>query len=76
MELYLTLKQCGPMILAVAFLLYDGWAREARIARQITRLEKEYRQRGLDGCRYNREGGPRRGGTPGPTVEIRDLGDL
>jgi hypothetical protein len=37
------LKQYGPLILVVAFLLWQGWVRETRMSKRITRLEDEQR---------------------------------
>ena len=37
------LKQYGPLALVVAFLLWQGWVREARMSKRITKLEDEQR---------------------------------
>jgi len=37
------LKQYGPLVLVVAFLLWQGWAREIRMGKRIVRLEDEQR---------------------------------
>ena len=37
------LKQYGPLVLVVAFLLWQGWVREARMSKRITKLEDEQR---------------------------------
>ncbi len=37
------LKQYGPVVLAVAFLLWQSWVRETRMSKRITRLEDEQR---------------------------------
>ena len=65
MELLLVLKQCGPIILAVAVLLFDGWARETRVSKHIARLENEYHQGGLGGWPLSLLRPPRRGGDSG-----------
>lgn len=39
------LKQYGPLVLAVAFFLWQGWVREGRLSKRIEKLEDE--QRGL-----------------------------
>jgi hypothetical protein len=42
-DLILLLKQYGPLVLVVAFLLWQGWVRECRMGRRITKLEDEQR---------------------------------
>jgi hypothetical protein len=37
------LKQYGPLALVVTFLLWQGWLREARMSKRITKLEDEQR---------------------------------
>ena len=37
------LKQYGPLVLVVAFLLWQGWVREARMSKRIAKLEDEQR---------------------------------
>ena len=37
------LKQYGPLVLVVAFLLWQGWVREIRMGKRIVRLEDEQR---------------------------------
>jgi len=37
------LKQYGPLVLVVAFLLWQGWVRECRMNRRIVKLEDEQR---------------------------------
>ena len=37
------LKQYGPLVLVVAFLLWQGWVRETRMSKRIVRLEDEQR---------------------------------
>jgi hypothetical protein len=39
----LLLKQYGPLVLVVALLLWQGWVRETRMSKRITRLEDEQR---------------------------------
>jgi hypothetical protein len=36
-------KQYGPLILAVAFILWQGWVRESRLNKRIEKLEDEQR---------------------------------
>ncbi|MEN6367695.1 MAG: hypothetical protein ABFC88_12865 [Thermoguttaceae bacterium] len=42
-DLLLLLKQYGPLILVVAFFLWQGWVREGRMSKRITGLEDEQR---------------------------------
>jgi hypothetical protein len=37
------LKQYGPLVLVVAFLLWQGWVREGRMSKRIGKLEDEQR---------------------------------
>jgi len=37
------LKQYGPLVLVVAFLLWQGWVREGRMSKRIVKLEDEQR---------------------------------
>ncbi len=37
------LKQYGPLVVVVAFLLWQGWVREVRMGKRITKLEDEQR---------------------------------
>ena len=37
------LRQYGPLVLVVAFLLWQGWVREVRMGKRIVRLEDEQR---------------------------------
>ena len=37
------LKQYGPLVLVMAFLLWQGWVREGRMGKRIVRLEDEQR---------------------------------
>jgi hypothetical protein len=37
------LKQYGPLVLAMAFLLWQGWVREGRMGKRIVKLEDEQR---------------------------------
>jgi len=37
------LKQYGPLVLVVAFLLWQGWVRECRMGKRIVRLEDQQR---------------------------------
>jgi hypothetical protein len=37
------LKQYGPLVLVVVFLLWQGWVRETRMSKRITKLEDEQR---------------------------------
>jgi len=37
------LKQYGPLVLVVAYLLWQGWVRECRMNKRIVRLEDEQR---------------------------------
>ena len=64
MELYLILKQWCPMILAMALLLWDDLVRETWINKQITKLEKEYRQGRRGGSLLGLMRPPRPGGDP------------
>ena len=42
-DVVLLLKQYGPLVLVVAFLLWQGWCRETRMSKRITKLEDEQR---------------------------------
>jgi hypothetical protein len=42
-DLVLLLRQYGPLILVVAFFLWQGWVREGRLNKRITDLEDEQR---------------------------------
>ena len=42
-DLILLLKQYGPLIVVVAFFLWQGWVREGRMSKRITNLEDEQR---------------------------------
>jgi hypothetical protein len=42
-DVILLLKQYGPLILVGAFLLWQGWVRECRMSKRITKLEDEQR---------------------------------
>ncbi len=37
------LKQYGPLVVVVAFLLWQGWVRETRMGKRIAKLEDEQR---------------------------------
>lgn len=37
------LKQYGPLVVVVAFLLWQGWVRETRMGKRIVKLEDEQR---------------------------------
>ena len=37
------LKQYGPLVVVLAFLLWQGWVRETRMGKRIVRLEDEQR---------------------------------
>ena len=37
------LKQYGPLVLVMAFLLWQGWVREGRMGKRIVKLEDEQR---------------------------------
>jgi hypothetical protein len=37
------LKQYGPLVLVVVFLLWQGWVRECRMGKRIVKLEDEQR---------------------------------
>ena len=43
-DLYLLLKEYGPLVLIVAFLLWEGWTRENRLNNRIDHLEDEQRK--------------------------------
>ena len=43
-ELITVLKQYGPLVLVVAFFLWQGWCRENRMSARITKLEDDYKQ--------------------------------
>lgn len=38
------LKQYGPLVLMVCFLLWQGWLRECRLGNRINKLEDEQRK--------------------------------
>jgi len=38
------LKQFGPLVLVVAFFLWQGWVRECRLTRRIEKLEDEQKK--------------------------------
>ncbi len=38
------LKQYGPLVLVVAFFLWQGWQRECRTARRMEKLEDEQKK--------------------------------
>jgi len=38
------LKQYGPLVLVVAFFLWQGWQRECRTARRVEKLEDEQKK--------------------------------
>jgi hypothetical protein len=42
-DLILLLKQYGPLVLVVAFFLWQGWVREGRMSKRITKLEDDQR---------------------------------
>ena len=42
-DVIVLLKQYGPLVLVMAFLLWQGWVREGRMAKRIVRLEDEQR---------------------------------
>ena len=42
-DVIVLLKQYGPLVLIVAFLLWQGWVREVRMNERITKLEDEQR---------------------------------
>jgi len=42
-DVVVLLKQYGPLVLIVAFLLWQGWVREVRMNERITKLEDEQR---------------------------------
>lgn len=42
-DVVLLLKQYGPLVLVGAFLLWQGWVRETRMSKRITKLEDEQR---------------------------------
>ena len=43
LALFALLKQYGPLVLVMAFLLWQGWVREGRMGKRIVRLEDEQR---------------------------------
>ena len=43
-DLWLLLKQYGPLVLVVGFFLWQNWLRELRMSRRINKLEDEQRQ--------------------------------
>ena len=42
-DIFSLLKQYGPLVLVVAFLLWQGWVRECRMTKRIVKLEDEQR---------------------------------
>jgi hypothetical protein len=38
------LKQYGPVVVLVGFVLWQGWSRERRLTTRLMRLEADYRQ--------------------------------
>ena len=40
----LMMKQYGPLVLVVCFLLWQGWMRECRLTNRIDKLEDEQRK--------------------------------
>lgn len=40
----LLMKQYGPLVLVVCFLLWQGWMRECRLTNRINKLEDEQRK--------------------------------
>ncbi len=40
----LVMKQYGPLVLVVCFLLWQGWVRECRLTNRIDKLEDEQRK--------------------------------
>ncbi len=42
-DLVMLLKQYGPLVLVVAFFLWQGWVREGRMNKRITDLEDAQR---------------------------------
>jgi len=40
----LMMKQYGPLVLVVCFLLWQGWMRECRLTNRINKLEDEQRK--------------------------------
>lgn len=43
-ELMLLLKQYGPLVLIVAFFLWQGWVRETRTTNRLSKLEDDQRK--------------------------------
>ena len=43
LDLIPIVKQYGPLILVVAYLLWQGWQRELRMSARIESLENDYR---------------------------------
>jgi hypothetical protein len=43
-ELITVLRQYGPLVLVVAFFLWQGWCRENRMSARITKLEDDYKK--------------------------------
>ena len=43
-ELVTVLKNYGPLILVVAFFLWQGWCRENRMSARITKLEEDHQK--------------------------------
>jgi hypothetical protein len=41
-DFLLLLKQYGPLVLVVAFFLWQDWLRELRMSKRITKLEDEH----------------------------------
>jgi len=65
MELLFFLNHYGPLVLVVAFLLWDGWARDTRVTKHIVKLENEYHRRRLGGWPLSLLSQPRRGDDSG-----------
>ena len=43
-DLWLLLRQYGPLVLVVGFFLWQNWLRELRMSKRISKLEDEQRQ--------------------------------
>jgi hypothetical protein len=43
-EVVTLLKQYGPLVLVVAFFLWQGWCRENRMSARITKLEEDHKK--------------------------------
>jgi hypothetical protein len=43
-DLWLLLKQYGPLVLVVGFFLWQNWLRELRMSNRINKLEDEQRK--------------------------------